>query len=347
MMEQISAQIVPPLLDWFERNARTLPWRSDPTPYHVWVSEIMLQQTRVEACIPYYTRFMAALPDVFALANADEQQLLKLWEGLGYYSRVRNLQKAAKLIVNEHSGLIPSDPEELLKLPGIGPYTAGAIASISYGTKTPAVDGNVLRVVTRLTACGDDITQNVVKKDAAQVLQRILPDAVGKFNQALMEIGALVCVPNGTPNCKVCPLYSQCAAAQTENPLAYPIKSVKKPRRPEEYTVVLLLRDGKFALRQRPEQGLLSGLWEYPNFPGLLTAEQLSRQLEKMGLQLHSVQPVGNAKHIFTHIEWQMTGFLAECETENPPKNWVWVTPSQLHRLYPVPSAFRAFTKLI
>lgn len=346
-MREVPAAIVRPLLDWYDANARSLPWRDAPTPYRVWVSEIMLQQTRVEAGRPYFERFMAALPTVQALAEADEQTLLKLWEGLGYYNRARNLQKAARLVLERFGGELPATPAQLLTLPGIGPYTAGAIASIAFGYPAAAVDGNVLRVLSRLTAYEGDVLAAGVREQAARALEDILPARAGDFNQAMMELGALVCLPGGAPKCLVCPLREHCRARALGLENELPHKAPKKQRRIEQLTVLLALHEGRVALRRRPPRGLLAGLWEYPHLPGLLTPPQLDAPLAALGLQTNGALPAGEAKHIFTHIEWQMTGYYLPCDTDSAPPDWVWVTPHQLAQTYPVPSAFGAYTALL
>ena len=252
-MSENLEQIVQPLLNWFDQNARVLPWRDQPTPYRVWVSEIMLQQTRVEAVKPFYQRFMEALPDIASLASCGEEQLLKLWEGLGYYNRVRNMQTAAQTVMEEYHGKLPDDYVELQKLKGIGSYTAGAIASIAYGKAAPAVDGNVLRVISRVTLSREDVLKQSVKRDMEQAVMEIMPeDRPGAFNQALMELGAMVCVPNGVPHCEECPLYHMCRARVQDATGEIPVKKAKKPRRTEELTV-FVLRDGEhLAIHKRP-----------------------------------------------------------------------------------------------
>ncbi len=347
MINRIPSEIIRPLLDWYAANARTLPWRSEPTPYRVWLSEIMLQQTRVEAGLPYFERFVAALPTVQALAEADEQQLLKLWEGLGYYSRARNLQKAARIIVQEYDGQLPSTPQELLKLPGIGPYTAGAISSIAFGYPAPAVDGNVLRVLSRVTAYADDVLAAGVKEKTSAALQKILPEEVGAFNQALMELGALVCLPNGAPKCLICPLCEFCRAHAQGMENELPVKAPKKARRIEERTVLLATCGGRIALHKRPPEGLLADLWEFPSLDGNLSPTALQTQLRELGLRVDGLRSAGGAKHIFSHIEWHMTGWFAECHDFAAPEGWFWVTPQELATEYPIPSAFRAYTKQV
>ncbi len=334
-------QMVAPLLHWFEGHARILPWRNEPTGYRVWVSEIMLQQTRVEAVKPYFQRFLEALPTIQCLAEAEEQTLLKLWEGLGYYNRVRNMQKCAQVVMEQYGGELPADYEALLQLPGIGPYTAGAIASIAYGLPVPAVDGNVLRVITRLTANGGDIMKQSVKNEITKQVQEILPHPMtGAFNQALMELGATVCLPNGAPLCDQCPVSAQCAAFRENTMLQYPVKAAKKPRRVEQRLVFLIHHQGKIALQKRPSTGLLADLWEFPQKEGNIAQAQAF--LEAWGMEAKAV-PLLTAKHIFTHIEWHMTGFWVEAKEAVPV--FQWVTPRQLKQDYPLPSAFAAFEK--
>ncbi len=303
--------IVSLLLNWYDGNARVLPWRSVPTPYRVWVSEIMLQQTRVEAVIPYFERFIKTLPDVQALADAEEAALLKLWEGLGYYSRAKNLQKAARLIQTQYGGEIPNNFETLCSLPGLGAYSAGAVASIAFNVRVPAVDGNVLRVISRVTANGGDITMTGVKREITRQVTDILPDTrVGDFNQSLMELGATVCLPNGAPRCDICPLNAVCRAYADGLTGELPVKKPKKARVKEDRTVLVMVCDNRLAVRRRAEHGLLAGLWELPNLMGTLTQTQCVQAVQEMGLTPVSVLPLPSAKHIFTHIEWHMTGYL-------------------------------------
>lgn len=336
------AGIVRPLLDWYETNARSLPWRDEPTPYRVWISEIMLQQTRVEAVKPYFARFLAELPDVPALAAAPEQQLMKLWEGLGYYSRARNLQKAARVMVEEHGGALPADYNALLALPGIGPYTAGAVASIAFGIPMPAVDGNVLRVVMRLTAARDDIADPAVKRAVERRMAVILPrDRPGDFNQAMMELGATVCAPGGEPKCLVCPLNAQCEGYRQGVARELPVKAKKKERRIEERTVFLLVCDGELAIRKRAEAGLLAGLWELPSVEEALSPEGAAEVLRDWGTRPLAVKPMPAAKHIFTHVEWHMTGYWVELQER--PAGFTWAGRETLKREYALPSAFRAY----
>jgi len=339
-----------PLLKWYDENRRILPWREDPTPYHVWVSEIMLQQTRVEAVKPYYRRFMEALPDVASLAAAEETRLLKLWEGLGYYSRVRNLQKAAMQIMEEYGGIMPDTYEELLKLKGIGSYTAGAIASIAYGRKVPAVDGNVLRVVSRL--CMDDalITESKVKQRMeAELKETMSVERPGDFNQAMMEIGAMVCIPNGAPHCEECPLQEICLAHENGLEEAFPKKAGKKSRTIEEKTILIIQDADKAAIRQRPGKGLLAGMYEFPTMEGYRTAEEVVDYLSDNGMNPLRILPLTDSKHIFTHKEWHMKGYQVRVDELAPrtrnenTKDWLFIEPCETQEKYPVPSAFSAY----
>ncbi len=339
-----------PLLKWYDRNRRILPWREDPAPYHVWVSEIMLQQTRVEAVKPYYKRFMEALPDIASLAAADEQRLLKLWEGLGYYSRVRNLQKAAMQIMEEHDGRMPDTYEELLKLKGIGSYTAGAISSIAFRRKVPAVDGNVLRVVSRI--CMDEglITDAKVKRRVeADLKEAMSGERPGDFNQAMMEIGAMVCIPNGAPHCDVCPLANICLAHENHCEEAFPKKTAKKVRTIEEKTILIIQDADKAAIRKRPGKGLLAGMYEFPTMEGYRTAEEVVEYLTGKGLKLLRIQPLTDSKHIFSHKEWHMKGYQVRVDELEPhipceeTKDWLFIEPVETQEKYPVPSAFAAY----
>ena len=344
-MEHLYKEMVPALLYWYDYNARILPWRSEPTPYRVWISEIMLQQTRVEAVKPYYDRFMEALPDVKALSEVDDDKLMKLWEGLGYYNRARNLKTAAKTVMEEYDGKIPDTYEELLKLKGIGEYTAGAIASIACKRPVPAVDGNVLRVVARLLANGDDVLKTSTKKWMTQEIVNILPkDRPGDFNQALMELGATVCLPNGAPKCEDCPWDTVCMAHKRGKELTFPYKQPKKARKIEEKEVYLLEWNGRYALRKRPKKGLLSGLWEFPTRSCGQHLDSVDNILQKTVELSENVDKIGTGKHIFSHIEWHMTGYHILLQNKIEDDNFVWVTKEELEEAYAVPAAF-AFMK--
>ena len=265
------------LLAWYEDNRRELPWREDASPYRVWISEIMLQQTRIEAVLGYFERFLRELPDVRSLAEAEEDRVMKLWEGLGYYSRARTLIKTARLCCEEYGGELPASYEELLALPGIGPYTAGAIGSIAYSLPVPAVDGNVLRVISRLLADDSDISAERTKRRAKELLTEILPkDAPGEFNQAVMELGERICIPNGAPLCGECPAAACCLAHQQGREMAFPVKAGKKARRVEQMTVLVIRCGSRFAIRKRPESGLLAGLYELPWLPGHVSRREVA-----------------------------------------------------------------------
>lgn len=335
-------QLPIPLLEWYRDNARSLPWRDDPTPYHVWVSEVMLQQTRVAAVLDYYRRFMAEVPDVAALAALSEERLMKLWQGLGYYSRARNLQAAARQIMEEHGGSFPSDYQAVRALKGVGDYTAGAICSIAFGQPVPAVDGNVLRVVTRVTGDEGDITTPAMKAKVAAHLAPIIPlDDPGAFTQAMMELGATVCLPNGAPLCDTCPARSFCTARLENRVDMLPVKTKKKARRVEERTVWLIFHEGRVALRRRPAKGLLAGLWEYPN--ELAPAEGAMADWGLTGEVTHG----GTGVHIFTHVEWRMTAQCWQVNQAQLPAGWVWADRDELRRQYAIPSAFSPFQVLV
>ena len=341
MEEKILSGLPAALLPWYYDNRRDLPWRQEKEPYHIWLSEIMLQQTRVEAVKGYYARFLTALPTIEALANADDEQLHKLWEGLGYYSRVRNLKKAARVIMDAHGGVFPGEYEKVLALPGIGEYTAGAVCSIAFGQKTPAVDGNVLRLYSRLTDDHTPIDSPKLKKSVQEKLRRIYPDAAGDFTQALMELGATVCGPNRKPDCENCPCKGFCLGYQKGTAEALPAKQPKRQRRREEKTVFILCCDGFYALQKRPNRGLLADLWQFPNVEGKLEVQQAIGEVERMGLKPKEIVRQVERKHIFTHIEWDMRGMYMEVAERND--GFVWNSADQIHRDSALPTAFRQF----
>ena len=331
-----------PLLRWFRENARDLPWRKTEDPYPIWVSEIMLQQTRVAAVLGYYARFLEAFPSVEALAQAPEERLMKLWEGLGYYSRARNLQKAAQCVVER--GGFPDTYAGLLALPGVGDYTASAIASAAFGRREAAVDGNVLRVVARLTDCRDDVLDAGTKRRVRAQVQSVMPAAeadIRIFNQATMELGATVCVPNGPPKCGECPVRDVCLGRIRGTAETLPVKRAKKARKIEEKTVLLLLREGKAALHRRPDTGLLAGLWEFPNTPGTLTEQEAAQAVSALGLTAVEWKNKLTAKHIFTHVEWHMTGYTLTV-TGTGDESLAWVDREGL-AAHAVPSAFARY----
>ncbi len=329
------------LLPWYCENKRNLPWRQDKDPYHIWVSEIMLQQTRVEAVKGYYVRFLEALPTVEALAKCDDDALHKLWEGLGYYSRVRNLKKAAQAVMERHGGVFPKTYEEILALPGIGEYTAGAVCSIAYDLPTPAVDGNVLRVIARLTEDDTPIDLPAYKASVRQSLAQNYPKDAGDFTQALMELGATVCGPNRTPDCENCPCRSICRGAQRGTAERYPVKLPKKEKRVEEKTVFILSCDGAYALEKRPNKGLLAGLWQFPNTEGQLELFDAIAWVEERGLAPHEVLRQTQRQHIFTHIRWNMRGIYME--VAEPKGDFVWLTEADIRNDAALPTAFRQF----
>lgn len=374
-------QLVEPLQNWFKENARVLPWRENPNAYYVWISEIMLQQTRVEAVKPYFDRFIRELPDVKALAECPEDKLLKLWEGLGYYNRVRNLKIAANQILEDYNGIIPSEYEELLKLKGIGHYTAGAIASIAYGKPVPAVDGNVLRVISRVTADDSDIMKQSVRNHMEEKLLELMREQCsmvkkqasdeGKlipavFNQALMELGATVCLPNGAPRCDVCPWETICEAKKQDRIDELPVKKKAKTRRIEEKTVFIIKDGEQVALHKRAKTGLLAGLYELPNTEGYLSEEEVIAYVQSQGYTPIRVQSACEAKHIFSHVEWHMKGYVVFLQDkeyasqegrsvkypqldvqEKNMKNWVFVEVEDTKENYAIPSAFVKYTEYL
>lgn len=387
-------QLVEPLQNWFRNNARVLPWRENPTAYYVWISEIMLQQTRVEAVKPYFDRFIRELPDVQALAECPEDKLLKLWEGLGYYNRVRNLKIAANQIMEEYNGQIPSEYKELLKLKGIGHYTAGAVSSIAFGKAVPAVDGNVLRVISRVTADDSDIMKQSVRthmEDKLFALMNRNSMADGKettlkqtpynieetqpvmvvpsiFNQALMELGATVCVPNGAPHCEVCPWGKLCEARKQNRIEELPVKKKAKARRIEEKTV-LIVKDGEqLALHKRGSKGLLAGLYELPNVEGHLSEQEVLEYVRMQGYEPVRIQPTCEAKHIFSHVEWHMKGYAVFLEAKEYPvselqgdlaedsdlfveekkkEDWIFIEVEETKDNYAIPSAFSKYAEYL
>ena len=333
--------------EWHVASRRLLPWRQDPTPYHTWIAEIMLQQTRIEAVIPYYGRFLDELPDIPALAAVPEDRLLKLWEGLGYYSRARNLKKAAVLLTEQYGGALPASFSELRKLPGIGDYTAGAIASIAFGLPEPAVDGNVMRVMARLLARPDDILKPRVRQEFTGLLRAFYPSGrdAGLLTEGIMELGETVCLPNTAPRCESCPLNGICLAHLAHNELSYPVRSAPASRRLEQKTIFLLRCGDRYAIRKREGHGLLAGLWEFPNVEGSLSKAEAVRQISAWGLQAEDTTPCGTAKHIFTHVEWRMTGYLIRCPEQVPL--FLWCLPDEIEDCYSLPTAFRFYRKLL
>ena len=341
MTNDVFEKLPAALLPWYEENKRDLPWRQDKEPYHIWLSEIMLQQTRVEAVKGYYARFLQRLPDVEALASCDDEVLHKLWEGLGYYSRVRNLKKAAAEIMSIYGGEFPSEYEKILALPGIGEYTAGAICSIAFGKPTPAVDGNVLRVLSRLRADGECVDLPAHKKRVRQELEKVYPvGQAGEFTQALMELGATVCLPNGAPKCEGCPCRALCESRDGAWK-QYPVRQEKKKRRLEEKTVFVLRCADSWALVKRPEKGLLAGLWQFPDTAGFLEPAEAIAWAEEQGLRPVNLERMVERNHIFTHIEWKMRGcYLSVAEMQ---ERFVWMGEKQVEEQAALPTAYRQF----
>lgn len=339
-MEQLK-QLPKALLPWYSKNKRDLPWRRDKEPYHVWLSEIMLQQTRVEAVKSYYARFLDELPTIESLSQCDDDLLHKLWEGLGYYSRVRNLKKAAIQIMELHGGVFPQEYEKIRSLPGIGDYTAGAICSICFNMPRAAVDGNVLRVVSRLTEDDTPIDLSAQKKKVAAALEAVYPTESGEFTQALMELGATLCGPNWAPWCEECPCRSFCSGAIHGTAQQFPVKLPKREKRVEEKTVFILSCDGRYALEKRPDSGLLAGLWQFPNVSGKLETAQALDKLQTMGLRPREVIKQIERKHIFTHIRWEMRGIYLEVAEETD--GFTWLTEQQIEATTALPTAFRQF----
>lgn len=329
------------LLPWYRENKRVLPWREDREPYHIWISEIMLQQTRVEAVKGYYARFLEELPTIEALANCDDERLHKLWEGLGYYSRVRNLKKAAQVIVTEHGGVFPDTYQQILSLPGIGPYTAGAISSIAFNLPTPAVDGNVLRVCARLTEDCSPIDLPQTKEKVNAALEKIYPAEAGDFTQALMELGATLCGPNWQPQCESCPCSSICLGFQKGTAGELPLKLPKKSKRQEDRTVFIFSCGDSYALHKRSGKGLLANLWEFPNVSGTLELQQALDAAEGMGLHPRELLRQVERKHLFTHIQWNLRGFYLEVSEQSG--DFQWFSAEEIRRQAALPTAFRQF----
>lgn len=339
------------LPDWYEKAHRKLPWRESGAAYDIWLSEIMCQQTRINAVLSYYERFKKALPELSSLASVEDETLMKLWEGLGYYSRARNLKQAARVIVDEYEGKIPASYESLRKLPGIGPYTAGAIASIAFGEAVPAVDGNVLRICARIFGNYEDISKDETKRSLEEALRKLLSEQrvdPGILNQAMMELGALVCVPNGAPHCEECPMRQSCFAYVQDQIDSLPVKQPKKKRRIEKYTVLMIRNGDEILLQKRSKGRLLAGLWGLPMLEGDASIESMKKTVRKLGFEPMNLKVSKTAKHIFTHIEWHMSSYLikvAEREIQNNSMSddCVLATPAELRERYPLPSAFSAF----
>ena len=336
------------LLAWYDKEARILPWRSNPTPYRVWISEMMLQQTRVETVIPYFNRFVNELPDVTALAEIDEDQLLKLWQGLGYYSRAMNLKKAAQILLSEFDGNLPPDRKSLQKLPGIGPYSAGAISSIAFQQVETLMDGNVLRVIARLKGIETDIGAKATQTRIQEILEELIPKyRPGDFNQALMELGATRCLPNGAPLCDRCPFRDSCVSSIENRTGEIPVKTSKKPREIQNQTVLVLCHNHTYGIEKRKQSGLLAKMWALPMLEGHVTYEECSQRLEEAGYIISKISVLPAAKHIFTHIEWKMIGYEVELEAIADDASMVWATREQIDMKYAFPTAHAFYLKYV
>lgn len=342
---EFKKQINTSLLAWYQKNKRILPWRKDNNPYHVWISEIMLQQTRIEAVIPYYEMFIKRIPDIHTLANIDEDELLKLWEGLGYYNRARNLKKAAQMIMSECQDIFPNSYEEIIKLPGIGEYTASAIASICFYEATPTIDGNVLRVYTRIREDDRNVDLNSTKKQIRDEIRTWMDTDTGDFNEALMEIGETICLPSGEPKCYICPLNFLCKAYQHHSWIQFPVKSEKRTKKELFYTIFLFHYQNQFAIRKRDNKGLLKNLWEFPNESGKMSLTDVKYFLKQHQIHFLNVKKTISYKHIFTHQIWYMQAF--EIELTNLIDAYNWVSIEELEENYAIPSAFKPFLEKI
>ncbi len=330
------------LLNWYQQNKRDLPWRKDQNPYHVWISEIMLQQTRIEAVIGYYDRFIKRLPSIQNLAQINDDELLKLWEGLGYYTRARNLKKAAIMIMEEYDGIFPNTFEQIMSLPGIGEYTASAIGSICFSLKEVTIDGNVLRVYMRLQNCYDNVDDLKIRRKVRNELQKIMPEEAGDFNQALMELGETICLPNGIPKCSECPLKNFCKSYQNDTYLELPIKNKKKDKKEEKYTILLFYYKSQFVLEKRKESGLLQNLWQFPNIQGHLTKKQLENYLKENKIKFLKVKKSVSYTHIFTHKRWNMISYMVELDKNDYNMNW---NDLKTLKEKAIPTAFMPFLK--
>ena len=342
-------EAVEPVIQWYRENHRDLPWRNTRDPYRIWVSEIMLQQTRVEAVKRYYERFLSELPTVKELAEVPEDRLMKLWEGLGYYNRVRNMQKAARQVMEEYQGEFPHTYDTIRSLAGIGNYTAGAVSSFAFGIPKPAVDGNVLRVLSRILASEEDIMKACVRSWMERAVEEVIPEQnASDFNQGLIELGALICVPNGDPRCRECPAAGLCLAREKGIQTRLPVKAKAKARRIEKRTV-LIFRDARgVAIRKRPSRGLLAGLYELPNVEGHLTGRQAADYGKSIGLMPVRVRKLEEAKHIFSHVEWHMIGYemLVDELEKSCGAEMIFAKKEELETVYSIPSAFESYMNL-
>ena len=342
-MEKYTEKIV----EWYQKNKKDLPWRKDKDPYHIWISEIMLQQTRIEAVIEYYQRFLKHLPDIQSLAEVKEETLLKLWEGLGYYNRARNLKNAAMQIMTEHQGKFPTTYVEMLKLKGIGEYTASAISSICYNEPQVTIDGNVLRVFTRFYNDQRNVDEQKTKKSIRESLQKIIPKESGDFNQGLMEIGETICIPKGVPKCKICPLKKDCLACHNNTYQELPIRKEKAEKKQENYTILLFQYQDEFAIYQRKQESLLSNLWAFPHLEGFFSKEEIETYLKKQNINYQGIQKRISNTHIFTHKKWHMISYQIELESKENLSQFTWKTISKIKEEYSIPTAYKPFLDLL
>lgn len=326
------------LVSWYQKNKRDLPWRHTKDSYKIWISEVMLQQTRVEAVKEYYKRFLEEIPTLEDLAFISEDKLLKLWEGLGYYSRAKNLKKCAEILVKDGLNALPDTEEEIVKLPGIGPYTAGAILSIAYLKDAPAIDGNVMRVLSRVFADEREINSTVVREYTA-LLKRFMPHFPSDdFTQSFIELGALICIPNGMPKCLECPFEKRCLAHQEKKELDYPKKKEKKTRKKSEKTVFVLKYQNTYALLKRGV-GLLEGMYEFPNVDEELSKKSVKKYLKDQHISFTLIEELGLFKHVFSHVEWLMTAYMIELS--NQADDYIWATLEEMSQVYSIPTAFQ------
>lgn len=326
------------ILTWYENEKRDLPWRRSINPYYIWVSEIMLQQTRVDTVIPFFEHFITLFPTIQDLATADEQLVLKAWEGLGYYSRARNLHHAAKEVVEKYNGIVPKDPKVFGTLKGVGPYTRGAVMSIAYGFPEPAVDANVMRVLSRILRIEENISEHRVKNEFETITRELVPqEDPSSFNQGLMELGALICTPK-EPMCMFCPVQSLCRAYEDGVQEQLPIKGKKKKQRVITYAALLIEYEGKYVIEQRPQTGLLANLWQFPMIP----LDEMSLEdgvlwlSSEYGMELTIGKEVGTLKHVFSHIIWEITIYKAKMSTHSKDERIEIVHPDAFD-LYPFP----------
>lgn len=332
--------MVDKLLNWYRDNKRELPWRFDKDPYHVWISEIMLQQTRIEAVLSYYKRFMAQLPTISSLAKVDEDKLLKLWEGLGYYNRARNLKKAAVIIMEEYGGVFPTTYSEIIKLPGIGEYTASAISSICFGEKQVTVDGNVMRVFTRFYNDSSNVSKDSTKKNIRDFLLSVVPDDAGDFNEGFMELGEVICIPNGIPRCSICPLREECQSNKNANYFLFPVKDEKKMKEEVEMTVIIPIWNNQTIVRKRKNPGLLHNLYEFPNVLGSKSIFEIKDLSSEFG-KVFDIQKSITYTHVFTHRKWKMQAYLVFLESVNCRS--LFHSISDIEEKFALPTAFSPF----